>query len=54
MIIVAARQTALAIEPERELTDEERATVIATYYNGDGFYLYYQEGDPLPDLNVPE
>jgi hypothetical protein len=54
MIIVGARQTATIIEPIRDLTDEERATVIATYYNGDGFYYYYQEGDPLPDLNVPE
>ena len=54
MIIVAAKQTATIIEPIRDLTDEERATVIATYYVGDGFYHYYQEGDVLPDLNAPQ
>lgn len=54
MIIIDSIQTVKGIEPVRELTDEEKATVIAMYYVGDGFYHYYQEGDPLPDLNVPE
>jgi hypothetical protein len=52
MIIVQSIQTAKGIEPIRELTDEERDTVIATYYIGDGFYHYYQVGDVLPDQQI--
>lgn len=54
MIIVNSIETIKGIEPVRELTEDEKLTVIAMYYTGDGFYHYYQEGDTLPDLNVPE
>jgi hypothetical protein len=40
-----------ALTPERDLTNEEKQSVIFTLFDGVNAN-YYQQGDELPELNL--